>query len=532
MASFTQKDSTLAGKSEEAIPLTKRQSLDYASDEESDIEFPSELDLSPRKTRWTRAKSALSWARSIVKVTTSRSRASSTTQDDAPLLRHIEGLRGFAAFCAFRSIFATETQESPIVEEATLSLLPSVESSIALFLVISGYVLSYQLLAHRASSDYYIRLSSSLLRRWSRLYLPFFLVTFLSVPLIYLQIVPASSHTSLAQRQPNLAVQYLDWLRNCLTISNPTSSIEWQSPSTSSTHYGDFFWILPLQLRGSLALFIYILITSRLRTSLLRILFTLPLILALHLWNAPSLALFLYGFILANLTPSTSPPQILPRSRKPTSPASPVIAGPSSPISPRTVRSSPPTSSPSTTKKVLLLLVRPLQTRTPCPLPSPGTLSLLALLVGSYISLLLNLLLPSSPSLSTPATSTSSASFASWSPTLSLSTEHHALLFPGLGAAGLIFSLERLPLLRRLAGSGLGVGLGKIGKGLFWGHFFVLAAGKGLEELRGGRWEGTQGGWVGWAVVCGVAVGVGMVGNAVDRGLRRGVRGVERRMMG
>ncbi|KAF2227209.1 hypothetical protein BDZ85DRAFT_299812 [Elsinoe ampelina] len=516
MASFMQKDSTLAGKSEEAIPLSKRQSLDYASDEESDIEFPSELDLSPRTTRWTRAKSALSWVRSIVKVTKSRSRASSTTQDDAPLLRHIEGLRGFAAFCAFRSIFTTETQESPIVE-ATISLLPSVESSIALFLVISGYVLSYQLLAHRASSDYYIRLSSSLLRRWFRLYLPFFLVTFLSVPLIYLQIVPASNHTSLAQQQPNLALQYLDWLRNSLTISNPTSPIEWQSPSTSSTHYGDLFWILPLQLRGSLALFIHIIITSRLRTSLNRILFTLPLIPALHLWNAPSLALFLYGFILANLTPPTTQPQILPRSRKPTPPTSPVVAGPSSPISPRTVRASPTPSPspPSTTKRILLLLLHPLQTRTPCPLPSPRTLSLLCLLAGSYALL------------ATP----------SWSPlmipaVLSPSQEQQSLLLPGIASAVLVFAVERLPLLRRLAGSGLGVGMGAIGKGLYWGHFFVLAAGKGLEGFRGGRWEGSQGEWVGWVVVCGVAVGVGVVGSAVDAGVRRGWRGVEGRVFG
>ncbi|KAF4549921.1 Hypothetical protein D9617_19g102260 [Elsinoe fawcettii] len=526
MADLRHANEALPLSPEEAIPLTVRGSLDYGSDEESDIEFTSELDIVPRNNnKWMRMKTVLVEARSLCNLGGSMLASSAHLPDETPLLGHLEGLRGYAAFCAFRSIFTSEVQDEEGTKDPSFSWLPSHESSIALFLVISGYVLSHKFVVSDQSSFCYGRLISSLIRRWFRLYLPFLLATFLAVPLIYYRLVPTTAHPSLAQAQSGLFLQYGDWLSNSLASSNPFAAIEWHDTSTSPTHYGSLFWILQLQLRGSIVLFIHILITTRSTRSSRRVLFTVLLLPVLHYWDATYISLFLYGFILANISPSAA--QSTKQPELPTTSRSASVDLPRQ-DSTQDLEVLPCISKKQGMKSYLKttasMLLRPLETRTPCLLPDPG-ITALVLLLG--LSFLLTL---------QPATSASQQQavpfpwsvFRTW--TQDWSAESAALFFPGLGAAGLVFCVERMKILKKLASSSVGRTMGRLGTGVFWGHLFVFGAGMGLEGWQAsvkGVWDSGFGDWVVWVVVCGIAAGVGWGMQRVDKWLQRGVKRVE-----
>jgi len=140
---------------------------------------------------------------------------------------YLDGLRGFGAFLVYwqhhqlwpRSIFNVRIMESSFGYEGKYSFasLPIIRLfftgghfAVAIFLIISGYVLSTKPVAliHSGNLDYLDKnLGSALFRRWVRLYGPVIIVTF-----VYM----ASWHafgiwTPVPEHKPNFGEEIWNW---------------------------------------------------------------------------------------------------------------------------------------------------------------------------------------------------------------------------------------------------------------------------------------------------------------------------------
>ena len=126
---------------------------------------------------------------------------------------YLDALRGISAMIVVNHHHQSNPSELPF-----LSLVTAGKSSVNVFFVISGYVLSYRLLKHMRAGDSLPLLdnfASSMFRRYIRLFLPSFVATFVAVILVRM------GWLGYYHRYDYLYQQLLDWMSDCATLGNP-----------------------------------------------------------------------------------------------------------------------------------------------------------------------------------------------------------------------------------------------------------------------------------------------------------------------
>ncbi|RDW63528.1 hypothetical protein BP6252_11073 [Coleophoma cylindrospora] len=176
---------------------------------------------------------------------------------------------------------------------------------VAIFFIVSGFSISLGSLRHchtRQQQKILTSLSSSVFRRWMRLYLPTLVVMFgdmlASYSGLYNGMGPMGRH-----RQPpkfdTLSLQLKDWSAHVWQLSDPLQSFQLLPPGVGYTPlYDPNIWTIPVEFRGSMIVFTTILALSCVRFRLLMLCAIFGFLLHNnHLLMAP----FLGGTLLAEI---------------------------------------------------------------------------------------------------------------------------------------------------------------------------------------------------------------------------------------
>ncbi|KAF7596875.1 hypothetical protein BBP40_011920 [Aspergillus hancockii] len=214
----------------------------------------------------------------------------------------LDGLRGIAAaIVAFDHFFMGEVwhpflsfwADPPesggrFVQLPPVRILFGAHAMVTLFMVISGYAISINILKARPSAQYYNRISSAVLRRVFRIYLPVLFVALISQLLFFFNLYNWTFDEGL--------------LKGLKPWTNPWAHIKWlflymaDSVNIIAFEYNGGFngqlWTMPVEFRGSNVIFLLLMALSAWRPKL-------------RLWFLPVLALYflwygiwdIFGFI-------------------------------------------------------------------------------------------------------------------------------------------------------------------------------------------------------------------------------------------
>lgn len=230
----------------------------------------------------------------------------------------LDGLRGLAALCVFIQHYIPgfdwqvhEHGFGQLSEDGTTRFyytagLPFVRiffnggnAAVAIFFVLSGYVLSkapVRLLRDGQREACYTSLTSALIRRPARLYLPILAVTFLTAICIHVP-GPMLEWPTWMPPEPTVAAEIQRWWRITITFLNPFQE---HSSSKMQYFYNAVAWTLPIELKGSV--FVYALLAlfavdgGKPGRSAMYLFFFAGLLLQLAWW---SWACFVFGLVLA-----------------------------------------------------------------------------------------------------------------------------------------------------------------------------------------------------------------------------------------
>lgn len=233
----------------------------------------------------------------------------------------LDGVRGWACLLVFNFHFLfTYTwkvavgwgfagENFGILHLPIIHLLISGHIMVAIFFVLSGYVLSYKplkLIRNRSWDQVFTTLSSSTFRRGLRLYIP----SIIGIFLVFLAVragVYNYSHVVVNQGQTiqgtneqhpplikSFRRQFWDWY---LTVANLINPWDW---GLYYNYYNPHLWTIPVEFRSSIVLFVTILATSRV-TSTVRMGLVTCLIWFCMRWGRWEVVHFLFGMIMAEL---------------------------------------------------------------------------------------------------------------------------------------------------------------------------------------------------------------------------------------
>ncbi|KAJ9610991.1 hypothetical protein H2204_015297 [Knufia peltigerae] len=216
---------------------------------------------------------------------------------------YLDALRGYAALIVvFFHIFPTPDIESGgWRRQPFLNLLDSGKGMVIIFFIISGYALGYRLLilTRQGDTDGLLNaLSSSAFRRWFRLYLSSAAACILAFPFVRMGWFNGLH----GLYKPRLIDQIIDFTIKTGAFMNPFGA-----PSTNEYLYQ--LWTIPIEYRGSMVLFLFILATCKLSTRG-RMAITWIMILACYVWEVHFQAEFLAGFFIADLSMSRRPERV------------------------------------------------------------------------------------------------------------------------------------------------------------------------------------------------------------------------------
>ena len=169
-------------------------------------------------------------------------------------------------------------------------------TQVGIFFVLSGFVLSWSSLSsirEGRHEKFSLSLSSSVFRRWIRLFVPCFLIGTLSLLQFYFGLIELP-----VTRENTFLAQVMDYLREFIRFSNP---FQLERTGFDVFHkYNHTMWTMPAEWAGSLAVFLILLMVSRIRSYTKRtfILVTIPAYCCLSAqWNY---WLFTTGALLAD----------------------------------------------------------------------------------------------------------------------------------------------------------------------------------------------------------------------------------------
>lgn len=231
----------------------------------------------------------------------------------------LDGLRGLASFFVFNEhyiiFYMSRDSQHWINHVPFLRMWRYGKGAVYLFFIISGYVLSYKPLKQARARDYrnfQKTLSSSILRRGFRLYIPCLIASVIMAGLtiaglyrwpqkvferlhdwLFLQESPPPLDRSLSEYWQ----MYWD---NVRFIFCSTFPFEIPLSEYDYTKWDPHVWTIPVEFRGSIALFTVLMGTSRMRTSW-RLGSHMVMFYYLQATNRLYVSLFLLGPILAEI---------------------------------------------------------------------------------------------------------------------------------------------------------------------------------------------------------------------------------------
>ncbi|KAL4974862.1 acyltransferase family-domain-containing protein [Aspergillus desertorum] len=232
----------------------------------------------------------------------------------------LDGLRGWACLLVFNFHFLfTYTWKVAVgwgfnnenwhfYQLPIIHVLVSGHIMVAIFFVISGYVLSYKplkLIRRRSYEETYVTLASSTFRRGLRLYVPSFVGIFLVLLAVrlgaynYSQKILFEGRTirGTNEQHPPIMVKSLtkqlwDWYYTLARLMDP---FDW---ALYYNNYNPHLWTIPVEFRSSIVLFLTILATSRVKTAV-RISLVSTLVWFCMRYGRWDVVLFLGGMLMA-----------------------------------------------------------------------------------------------------------------------------------------------------------------------------------------------------------------------------------------
>lgn len=244
-----------------------------------------------------------------------------------PPTAFLDGMRGIAAFVVFichltygtfdiGHAYGAVPEEQPPTDHHRYSLLRlpiirllySGPPMVAIFFVISGYVLSFKplkLMRAQQHESLMLSMTSSVFRRGLRLFLPCFASTFLVIILAQLNLYKITEPFSERMRaikedhcytQPDPWSQFTDWLQQMLIFVNV---FDW-SLYAGSIELDRHLWTIPVEYRCSMVLFLTHIMVARMSPRL-RLSVLTGLIAWGVSWNRWELCPFWAGMMIAEL---------------------------------------------------------------------------------------------------------------------------------------------------------------------------------------------------------------------------------------
>ena len=247
--------------------------------------------------------------------------------ENVPATAFLDGMRGMAAFVvfichltyrtfdishAYGAMFEGQSSTDPhrhsLLRLPIIRLLYSGPPMVAIFFVISGYILSLKpvkLMRAQQHGSLMLTTTSSVFRRGLRLFLPCFASTFLVAILAQLNLNKITEAFSAQMRgvkddhcytQPDAWSQFTAWCQKMLIFTNV---FDW-SLYAGSIELDRHLWTIPVEYRCSMVLFLTHMMVARMpprvRLSALSGLITLGVD-----WNRWDLCLFWAGMVIAEL---------------------------------------------------------------------------------------------------------------------------------------------------------------------------------------------------------------------------------------
>ena len=237
---------------------------------------------------------------------------------------YLDGMRGLAAFAVCICHLSYQTfwitfgfgqgepgENSWPIQLPIIKLFYSGPPMVAIFFVISGYALSYKPLKQMRARQYdglLATMSSSVLRRGIRLFLPCFASTFLVGLLaqcnLFVVTQPFSANKELmrahyedhAWTAPNPWVQFKDWAWKMFDFVHPWDWFIFGGSVDLDRH----LWTIPVEFRASMVLFLTQIMVARMRSYIRMATLVALIVWGLH-WDRWEMFLFWSGAILAEL---------------------------------------------------------------------------------------------------------------------------------------------------------------------------------------------------------------------------------------
>ena len=234
---------------------------------------------------------------------------------------YLDGMRGLAAFVVFLCHLSYGTwfitagfgagnpgENTWLIQLPIVRLFYSGPPMVSIFFIISGYALSYKPLKQMRARQYdalLATMSSSVLRRPIRLFLPCFVSTFMVACMAQMGIYQRTEEFSHNMRAvweehpwtaPDAYTQSVHWFYQMFEFTNVFNFFIF----AGSTVYDRHLWTIPCEFRASMVLFLTHFMVARMGTSI-RMLTVLGLIWWTLNWDRWEICLFLSGILLAEL---------------------------------------------------------------------------------------------------------------------------------------------------------------------------------------------------------------------------------------
>ncbi|KAF1808537.1 hypothetical protein P152DRAFT_462404 [Eremomyces bilateralis CBS 781.70] len=221
---------------------------------------------------------------------------------------YLDGLRGFAAFLVYWSHHQSWGHDKGHIYESGygyngqhyLVQLPGLRMffsgghfAVAVFFVISGYVLSAKPLTLIASKEYVKLeeyLASAVFRRWTRLYLPIIVTSLLFATWWHV------FGTRVFKPVPTYVGEFQTWLQAFIHLS-----WDWRLSTHMWFRYNFHMWTIPVEYRGSLYVYTSLIAFSRASKNMRLLCTIFSIIYTLLIIDGWYLSLFVAGMLLCDL---------------------------------------------------------------------------------------------------------------------------------------------------------------------------------------------------------------------------------------
>ena len=228
--------------------------------------------------------------------------APSTTKKELHPTAYLDALRGYAALIVFfyNSFPMPDLWlfQQPYFFRVLFRGGPDM---VAVFFIISGYVLSYRLLKwmhNKETTRLLDALASSTFRRWLRLHGSTGVATL--VAMVLTRLGWFEPHAT--NRKDTLHEQFWDWFTDLLYASDPFTHVNgWIRGGAFTTRYLWQMWTIPVEHRGSIVLFVFCAAACKLSVRS-RWIFLWVVVCLSYYWRAVYVAEFLMGMFVADLS--------------------------------------------------------------------------------------------------------------------------------------------------------------------------------------------------------------------------------------